>query len=94
MNKREKLIKLRNNLPRPKIANKIGITPQMLGMVERGERTPSLYLAKKIADFYGVLVEDIFFESSGNDMCPKNVTSTLNLTGCKDPASNEANISA
>lgn len=70
MKRREKLIALRNNVPRPKIAKKIGITPQMLGMIERGERTPSLPLAKKIADFYGVSVEDIFFESEGNETCP------------------------
>lgn len=70
MKRREKLIALRNNVPRPEIAKKIGITPQMLGMIERGERTPSLPLAKKIADFYGVSVEDIFFEPEGNETCP------------------------
>ncbi|SFR03312.1 helix-turn-helix transcriptional regulator [Desulfoscipio geothermicus] len=69
MKRREKLIALRNNVPRPEIAKQIGITPQMLGMIERGERTPSLLLAKKISDFYGVSVEDIFFEAQRNDLC-------------------------
>lgn len=79
MKKREKLIALRNNVPRPEIAKKIGITPQMLGMIERGERTPSLSLAKKIADFYGVSVEDIFFEPEGNETCPAEKPATAEV---------------
>ncbi|WP_175616077.1 helix-turn-helix transcriptional regulator, partial [Piscibacillus halophilus] len=36
---------------RPEVAFNLGITPQFLGAIERGERNPSLNLAKKIADF-------------------------------------------
>ncbi|MGB9661916.1 MAG: helix-turn-helix transcriptional regulator [Moorellaceae bacterium] len=72
MEKRKRLIELRNKVPRTKIAKIIGITPQMLGMIERGERTPSLYLAKKIADFYGVTVEEIFFGDNRNNTSPKD----------------------
>lgn len=64
--RRERLIQLRGNRSRPSIAKEIGITPQMLGMIERGERTPSLPLAKRIADYYGVSLEEIFFEENGH----------------------------
>lgn len=74
--RRERLIQLREKAPRPKIARKLGITPQMLGAIERGDRTPSLGLAKKIADFYGVTVEDIFFTNEGNETCPRPSTGT------------------
>ncbi|EAD3084209.1 helix-turn-helix domain-containing protein, partial [Listeria monocytogenes] len=39
----------------------LNITPQMLGAIERGDRTPSLKLANKIASYYDVPIEDIFF---------------------------------
>lgn len=42
----------------------------MLGAIERGDRNPSLKLAKRIADYYGTTVEDIFFNQKGNDLCP------------------------
>ncbi|WNF36457.1 helix-turn-helix domain-containing protein [Bacillaceae bacterium IKA-2] len=64
---RIKLIQLRNNRPLVEIALTIGITPQMLGAVERGDRTPSLHLAKKIADFYKVSIDELFFADIRND---------------------------
>jgi len=67
MKLRNKLIELRGKQSRPEVANKIGITPQMLGAVERGSRNPSLILAKKIADFFHVSVEEIFFDNSGDE---------------------------
>ncbi|HSH25001.1 MAG TPA: helix-turn-helix domain-containing protein [Massilibacterium sp.] len=59
--KRYKLVQLRGDRSQRLVANQLGITPQMLGAVERGERTPSLALAKKIADYYNESIEDIFF---------------------------------
>lgn len=63
-------MRLRGEKSRQIVAKDLDITPQMLGAIERGNRTPSLSLAKKIADYYGVSVDDIFFEEQGNDMCP------------------------
>ncbi|MDO6849222.1 helix-turn-helix domain-containing protein [Priestia megaterium] len=57
---RTKLIDLRSGKARHQTAKEIGITPQMLGAIERGDRTPSLPLAKKIADYYGKSVDEIF----------------------------------
>ncbi|MCY8247885.1 helix-turn-helix transcriptional regulator, partial [Bacillus inaquosorum] len=47
-----------------------------LGAIERGDRTPSLSLAKKIADYYGTTVDEIFFTQNRHKMCPKYKTST------------------
>ncbi|MGG0666725.1 helix-turn-helix domain-containing protein [Viridibacillus arvi] len=63
------LFNLRGDYSRAKVASEIGITPQMLGAIERGDRTPSLQLAKKIADYYGATVDDIFFEQKGHELC-------------------------
>ncbi|PEO55591.1 transcriptional regulator [Bacillus toyonensis] len=59
---RIKMIELRNGQSRIKVAKKLIITPQMLGAIERGDRTPSLELAKKIADFYKTTIGDLFFD--------------------------------
>lgn len=66
---RQKLIDLRADKSRPEVAEDLGITPQMLGAIERGGRTPSLNLAKKIADYYGVSVDEVFFSENRNDTC-------------------------
>lgn len=60
---RTKLIKLRGTATRQEISKDLGITPQMLGAIERGGRNPSLKLAQKIASYYNVPIEDIFFDT-------------------------------
>lgn len=60
LNERKVLINLRGDKTRVEVANDLNITPQMLGAIERGDRTPSLNLAKRIAIYYGTTVEVIF----------------------------------
>lgn len=66
---RTKLIELRGDKSRVEVAKALKITPQMLGAIERGDRTPSLALAKKIADYYETIVDEIFFNQGRNEMC-------------------------
>lgn len=68
---REKLIALRGDKTRPSVAEDLGITPQMLGAIERGDRTPSLPLAKKIADYYETSIDEIFFATKRHKSFPK-----------------------
>lgn len=68
-NNRDALIELRGEKTRPEVAYDLNITPQMLGAIERGDRTPSLRLAKKIADYYGTTVDEIFFSQNGHKLC-------------------------
>ncbi|AUH62049.1 helix-turn-helix domain-containing protein [Listeria monocytogenes] len=58
---RDKLVELRKQKTRQEVSKDLNITPQMLGAIERGDRTPSLKLANKIASYYDVPIEDIFF---------------------------------
>jgi len=39
----------------------IGITPDYINMIENGRQTPGFALAKRIADFFGVTVDELFF---------------------------------
>jgi putative transcriptional regulator len=52
------------------VAQALQITPQMLGAIERGSRTPSLALAKRIADYYSVSMDSIFSEANGHNPSP------------------------
>lgn len=63
------LIELRGDKSRADVALELNVTPQMLGAIERGDRTPSLSLAKKIADYYNKTVDEIFFNQEGHEVC-------------------------
>lgn len=66
--KRQILINCRGEKSRSEVAVKLGITPQMLGAIERGDRTPSLPLAKKIADYYEKSIDEIFFNKNRHNL--------------------------
>lgn len=75
---RQKLINLRKklNLKQKDVANSIGITASYYGMIEIGVRNPSLDLAKKIAEFFGENMENIFFTSADNDTLSNSQNNT------------------
>ena len=73
MEVRSALRKLRGKKSLSEIAHNIDITPQMLGKIERGERNPSLTIAKRIAHYYGVRVDDIFFANERDETSRKTL---------------------
>lgn len=46
------------------LAKKIGVTRQAYGFYESGMAKPPLDKAKKLADIFGVTIEDIFFSQT------------------------------
>lgn len=57
------LKKLRGGTPREKVAKSVGISVSALGMYEQGRRIPRDEVKVKLAKFYGVPIESIFFTS-------------------------------
>lgn len=57
-----KLKELRTNanLSQNELAIKVGVTPKYIGFLENEERTPSLDVAKRIADCFNLTVDEIF----------------------------------
>ena len=49
-------------LSQEELARKIGVSTSTISMWESGKRTPPLKKAKKLADFFNVKIEDIFFD--------------------------------
>jgi DNA-binding XRE family transcriptional regulator len=54
-------------LSRQELADQVGVHYQTIGYIERGEYSPSLVLALRIASVLGASVEDIFWLDEEND---------------------------
>jgi DNA-binding XRE family transcriptional regulator len=55
------------NLSRQELADQVGVHYQTIGYIERGEYSPSLVLALRIASVLGASVEDIFWLDEENN---------------------------
>lgn len=55
------LRQLRGDLSQSEVAASIGISKSAWAMYERGERSPRDEIKVKIAAFFGVSVQDLFF---------------------------------
>ena len=58
----ERLIKLRGSLTREMVAKAAGISVSAVSMYENGERIPRDAIKIKLAKFYGMSVQEIFFD--------------------------------
>ena len=54
------LLRADRGVSRRALAEAVEVNPQMIGYLERGDYKPSLELALKIAEFFGVPVEALF----------------------------------
>ena len=54
------VLRAERGITRRQLAQAVGVHYQTVGYLERGEYSPSLYLALRIAEFFGVPVELIF----------------------------------
>lgn len=57
---RLKVLRVERGLSRQKLAGVLGINYQTVGYIERGDYNPSLELAFRISEFFGLPVEAIF----------------------------------
>jgi putative transcriptional regulator len=54
------LLRLEQELSRQDLAEKVGVNYQTIGFIERGDYFPSLELAFKIAEVFGVDITTVF----------------------------------
>lgn len=54
------MLRAERGISRRQLADALGVHYQTVGYLERGEYSPSLYLALRIAEYFGVAVEVIF----------------------------------
>lgn len=63
----QKIKELRGKRSLEEVATELEITSQTLSRYERDERNPDLYLAKRIADYYGVSLDVLLGDNSINE---------------------------
>ena len=54
------LFRAEHGISRKALAEAVGVNPQTIGYLERGDYKPSLELAMKIAAYFGVSIELLF----------------------------------
>jgi DNA-binding XRE family transcriptional regulator len=54
-------VRTETGISRQELADQVGVHYQTIGYIERGEYSPSLVLALRIADALGVEVEELFW---------------------------------
>ena len=54
-------LRTQSNLSRQELADDVGVHYQTIGYIERGEYSPSLVLALRIASVLGASVEEVFW---------------------------------
>lgn len=63
------LVNLRSGKSREEVAERIGISVSTLQMYENARRIPRDSIKIKLANFYGVTVQSIFFDQQQHEMC-------------------------
>lgn len=66
------LLREKRNISQVKMANILGISPQRYHQYEKGKRTMPIDIAKKIADYFGITLEEIFFSNDLNVVLNNN----------------------
>ena len=61
-------LRTRANLSRQELADQVGVHYQTIGYIERGEYSPSLVLALRIASVLETSIEEIFWLDEENDV--------------------------
>lgn len=67
----QRLKKLRDGRNREVVAKELGISLSALKKYETGERFPLDKYKVIIADYYGVTVQELFFDTSEHVLCPE-----------------------
>ena len=61
-------LRTRANRSRQELAEQVGVNYQTIGYIERGEYSPSLVLALRIASVLETSIEEIFWLDEENDV--------------------------
>ena len=70
----ERLRNLRGKRDREDVAEMLGISVSALQMYETARRIPRDNIKVKLAKFYGVTVQEIFFDTKNHKKCSENKT--------------------
>jgi putative transcriptional regulator len=58
---------LADGMSQQELADRVGVTRQTILSIEKGKYSPTITLALRLAETFGVAVEDLFELEKGND---------------------------
>ena len=61
-----KIARVENKVSQQELANRVGVTRQTIGLIEKGKYNPTLNLCIKIAKTLGKTLDDLFWDWSCN----------------------------
>ncbi|MED0670583.1 helix-turn-helix transcriptional regulator [Aneurinibacillus aneurinilyticus] len=67
----KKLVLLRGEISREEVATEVGISVSALQMYENGQRIPRDEIKIRLANYYSVTVQELFFENQPHILCDK-----------------------
>ena len=67
MKNKLKVLRAMHDLTQEDLAEKLGVTRQTINAIEKQRYNPSLELAFKLAEFFGVTIEELFIRESHED---------------------------
>ena len=73
MKNRLKVFRAMHDLTQEDLAEKLGVTRQTINAIEKQRYNPSLELAFKLADFFGVTIEELFIREHREDSAEPEV---------------------
>ena len=68
MKNKLKVFRAMHDLTQEDLAEKLGVTRQTINAIEKQRYNPSLELAFKLADFFGVTIEELFIRECRGDL--------------------------
>jgi putative transcriptional regulator len=74
MKNKLKVFRAMHDLTQEDLAEKLDVTRQTINAIEKQRYNPSLKLAFKLADFFGVTIEDLFVRDSPEDSAEPEAT--------------------
>lgn len=81
LGKRIKEIRKRKNFTQEELAWKVGVSPNFIGLIERGEKRPSIETLFKIIDALGISISTFFddfkYQIEEEDVLIKKISSYL-----------------
>lgn len=81
---RVKVLRVERGLSRKQLAEELGVNYQTVGYIERGEYNPSLELAFRASEFFGVPIEAVFSRKPFRPLSEE-------VYGTRDEVTNRAN---
>lgn len=74
--KNAEMIRLRGYKSQRVVAQELQIPISTYAMIELGKRFPRPELQFRLANYFGVTVDQLFFTRNGHEMCPNNIVNS------------------